>query len=146
MEQLLLAESTGTRVKFLPFWGHTPPADRTIGPHVFSQWFAHAFEHDGTRYGTAEHFMMAGKARLFGDDDALDRILAARIPAQARAIGASDGLPNGRILVLRMLNATDEFGYRKATVVNRLGRWDSSTRCGVSDHAPVFRWPERAIC
>jgi predicted NAD-dependent protein-ADP-ribosyltransferase YbiA (DUF1768 family) len=67
MEQLLLAESTGTRVKFLPFWGHTPPADGTIGPHVFSQWFAHTFEHDGIRYQTAEHFMMAGKARLFGD-------------------------------------------------------------------------------
>jgi ribA/ribD-fused uncharacterized protein len=87
IEQLLRAESTGQRLKFLPFWGHKPPADGTIGPHVFSQWFAHAFEHDGTRYGTAEHFMMAGKARLFGDDDALGRILTARTPAQAKVIG-----------------------------------------------------------
>ena len=31
--------------------------------------------------------MMAGKARLFADDDALNRILAARTPAQAKAIG-----------------------------------------------------------
>lgn len=87
IEQLLRAESTGARLKFLPFWGHKPPVDGAIGPHVFSQWFANAFEHDGTRYATAEHFMMAGKARLFADDDALNRILAARTPAQAKAIG-----------------------------------------------------------
>lgn len=87
LEQLLTAERTGTRLKFLPFWGHTPPADRSMGPHVFSQWFPQVFEHEGIRYSTAEHFMMAGKARLFDDSDALDAILNSASPGQAKAIG-----------------------------------------------------------
>jgi ribA/ribD-fused uncharacterized protein len=87
MNQLLLAEATRKRLKYLPFWGHTPPSNGAIGPHVFSQWYAHAFEHDGVRYRTAEHFMMAGKARLFEDPEALDRILNAKTPGEAKKIG-----------------------------------------------------------
>lgn len=48
-----------------------------------------AFEHDGVRYETAEHFMMAGKARLFRDDEMLAQILASRTPAEAKALGRS---------------------------------------------------------
>jgi ribA/ribD-fused uncharacterized protein len=39
------------------------------------------------RYASAEHYMMAAKARLFRDDDALAQILAAKSPAQAKALG-----------------------------------------------------------
>jgi ribA/ribD-fused uncharacterized protein len=39
------------------------------------------------RYATAEHYMMAAKARLFGDHEALEAILAAPSPAEAKAIG-----------------------------------------------------------
>lgn len=87
MEQLLSAEATGKRIKYLPFWGHTAPSNGAIGPHMFSQWYAHAFEHDGVRYRTAEHFMMAGKARLFEDLEALNRILNAKTPGEAKGIG-----------------------------------------------------------
>jgi ribA/ribD-fused uncharacterized protein len=38
-------------------------------------------------YATAEHFMMASKARLFGDDESLRAILAADSPADAKALG-----------------------------------------------------------
>ena len=37
MEQLLAAEAARERVKYLPFWGHTPPPDGRIGAHVLSQ-------------------------------------------------------------------------------------------------------------
>ena len=89
LEQLLAAEAKGKRLKFLPFWGHTAPSDGSIGPHVFSQWFGVAFEHDGVRYPTAEHFMMAEKARLFGDDEHLGMILEAGSPGQAKRFGRS---------------------------------------------------------
>lgn len=46
-----------------------------------------AFEIDGIRYPSAEHYMMAEKARLFGDDDALRRILVAASPGAAKALG-----------------------------------------------------------
>jgi ribA/ribD-fused uncharacterized protein len=38
-------------------------------------------------YPTAEHFMMAGKARLFGDAEAVAQILAAPGPDKVKAIG-----------------------------------------------------------
>ena len=87
MEALLAAEADGQRLKFLAFWGHTAPPDGRVGPHVLSQWFPCPFVHDGQLYRTAEHFMMAGKARLFGDEAQLDAILAATSPAQAKELG-----------------------------------------------------------
>lgn len=87
MEELLAAEAAGERLKFLAFWGHTPPPDGAIGAHVLSQWFPHAFVHEGIRYPTAEHFMMAAKARLFGDDERLAMILDAATPGEAKRHG-----------------------------------------------------------
>ena len=69
------AERAGRRLKFLFFWGHTSRAGSGVGPHVLSQWYEHAFVVDGVEYRSAEHFMMAEKARLFGDDETLDAIL-----------------------------------------------------------------------
>jgi ribA/ribD-fused uncharacterized protein len=39
------------------------------------------------RYVAAEHFMMAEKARLFGDDETLERILEAEHPGGAKQLG-----------------------------------------------------------
>lgn len=75
------------KVRYLFFWGHTPPASGEVGRHVLSQWFPSPFELDGHRYPTAEHWMMAAKARLFGDEEAAARILTAGSPARAKALG-----------------------------------------------------------
>lgn len=85
--ELVQAVNAGVRPKFLMFWGHTPKHGQDVGPWVFSQWFHAPFEHDGSRYPTAEHWMMASKARLFGDDEALEAILTAGSPAQAKQLG-----------------------------------------------------------
>ena len=42
---------------------------------------------NGVTYVTAEQFMMASKARLFGDGEALERILAEASPAAQKALG-----------------------------------------------------------
>jgi ribA/ribD-fused uncharacterized protein len=42
---------------------------------------------DGIAYATAEHWMMAGKARLFGDEEAAARVVAARSPGEAKKLG-----------------------------------------------------------
>jgi ribA/ribD-fused uncharacterized protein len=44
---------------------------------------------DGVTYPTAEHWMMARKARLFGDDQALAVVLATEDPKAAKAAGRS---------------------------------------------------------
>ncbi len=69
------------------FWGHRPSNDGTITKTCFSQWFEAAFDVDGQHYLTAEHFMMAEKAGLFADGDALNKILAAASPGAAKAAG-----------------------------------------------------------
>lgn len=85
---LIEAAQAGARLKYVFFWSHNRrrPSDAP-GAEQFSQWAETPFEVDGVRYATAEHFMMAEKARLFGDETALRRILAAASPGAAKAIG-----------------------------------------------------------
>jgi ribA/ribD-fused uncharacterized protein len=77
----------GGKVRFLLFWGHTPKRSDAVDASCLSQWFPCPFEVDGVVYPTAEHFMMAGKARLFRDERAVARVVAARSPADAKAVG-----------------------------------------------------------
>ncbi|MFJ1756902.1 NADAR family protein [Kitasatospora sp. NPDC088134] len=86
-EQLVAAIESGARPKYLHFWGHRPQRDGQTGAGALSQWWPSPFEVDGVRYSTAEHWMMAGKARLFGDEEIVPRILAARTPAEAKKLG-----------------------------------------------------------
>ncbi|KUL36126.1 hypothetical protein ADL22_25460 [Streptomyces sp. NRRL F-4489] len=85
--ELIARTAAGERVKFVHFWGHRPPRGGGLGPSCFSQWWPSPFTAGGVRYATAEHWMMAGKARLFGDAEAERRVLAARHPGEAKEAG-----------------------------------------------------------
>lgn len=74
-------------LSFRFFWGHRPQAGGGVGASCLSQWYASPFTVDGKRYATAEHFMMAGKARLFGDNAAAEAILATPEPGRVKALG-----------------------------------------------------------
>ncbi|MGN0650661.1 MAG: NADAR family protein [Oscillospiraceae bacterium] len=71
---------------FLLFWGHN---QRSNSPDksCLSQWFDCRFTADGREYNTAEQYMMAHKAMLFGDDEVLDEILRADNPALYKKLG-----------------------------------------------------------
>jgi len=71
-------EDRATGERFVFFWGHASP---------FSQWHAATFELGGIWCPTAEHWMMAAKAMLFGDRDALGDIVATAHPGTAKRIG-----------------------------------------------------------
>lgn len=86
-DELATLVACGARPKYLLFWGHQPERDGSVGSGSLSQWWSAPFTVDGTRYPTAEHWMMAGKARLFGDEAIVPRILAARSPAEAKKLG-----------------------------------------------------------
>ena len=77
----------GEQIEYLFFWSHRPNPDRNIDKTCFSQWFDASFELNGIRYQTAEHYMMAEKARLFDDRIILAEILAAKHPRQAQILG-----------------------------------------------------------
>lgn len=87
VDALRACVAAGERFAYLCFWGHRPRADGAPSASCFSQWFASPFTVDGVRYATAEHWMMAGKARLFDDDVALAKVLANDDPAAAKAAG-----------------------------------------------------------
>ncbi|MEV5354267.1 NADAR family protein [Streptomyces sp. NPDC086081] len=86
-EALIRAVRAGARVRYLHFWGHRPRPDGRIGPSCLSQWWPSPFTVDGVAYATAEHWMMAGKARLFEDAAAERAVLAAGHPAEAKKAG-----------------------------------------------------------
>lgn len=73
--------------KFLFFWGHRPSKDGSITASCFSQWWEGEFSVDGVLYSSAEHWMMAKKAELFEDLEALQKILKASSPGEAKSIG-----------------------------------------------------------
>ncbi|MFC8508225.1 NADAR family protein [Streptomyces sp. NPDC057411] len=87
LEGLIEQVRRGERVKWLHFWGHRPRPDGELSASCLSQWWPSPFVVDGVRYATAEHWMMAAKARLFGDPEAEAAALAAPTPAQAKNAG-----------------------------------------------------------
>lgn len=87
-DELVQAMQKGLNPKWGFFWGHTPSKDGSITKACFSQWWAgHPFVVEGITYRTAEHYMMAEKARLFGDAGMREKILAAPSPAVAKKLG-----------------------------------------------------------
>jgi ribA/ribD-fused uncharacterized protein len=87
LDSLLTAVRRGQRPKYLMFWSHQSKSQGTVGRECLSQWWPAAFMVDGERYGSAEHFMMAEKARVFGDEEMRRRILDARNPGAAKRFG-----------------------------------------------------------
>lgn len=68
------------------FWGHTPNPKK-ITTACLSQWYDCYFEEKGVLYHTTEQYMMVGKARLFGDDEVLNEIMAAYNPFDYKKLG-----------------------------------------------------------
>lgn len=84
---LLAALRDGARGTFVYFWGHQRADDGRLTASCLSQWYPAPFTVAGARYATAEHWMMAAKARLFGDAEALASILSTEDPRRAKALG-----------------------------------------------------------
>ena len=68
------------------FWGHhVKPGKMTKA--CFSQWFPADFVVDDVAYNCTEQYMMAEKARVFGDDDIRQKMLASNDPKEIKALG-----------------------------------------------------------
>ena len=87
IEDLKKAYNKGEKLRFLFFWGHTPPADGHINESCLSQWWKCPFSIDGITYSCAEQYMMAEKARMFGDEEMLSMIMKASHPKEMKAYG-----------------------------------------------------------
>lgn len=77
----------GNRLKFLFFWGHQPLKDGSIGSSCFSQWWLSNFKENHREYCCAEQYMMAEKARMFGDSEIENKIMQSKSPGEIKALG-----------------------------------------------------------
>ncbi len=77
--------SSGKQHSYSFFWGHKifSPITETC----FSQWYPAPFVHENLSYPTAEHWMMACKARTFGDEEILQQLFKTDSPAEAKKLG-----------------------------------------------------------
>jgi ribA/ribD-fused uncharacterized protein len=82
LADVVRAEATGSRPKFVFFW-----KEPVLAPGCLSQWWPAPFVVDGVTYRTAEHWMMAEKARLFADAATLEQVVQAPTPAAAKSLG-----------------------------------------------------------
>ncbi|WP_109440418.1 NADAR family protein [Acinetobacter haemolyticus] len=87
LTDLVQATQQGQVFKYLFFWGHIPKQSHVVDKSCLSQWFDAAFNVEGILYPTAEHYMMAQKAKLFGDHEIFEKILNVRHPNEAKQLG-----------------------------------------------------------
>lgn len=84
---LLKEAAKKDRIEYVFFWGYKPEEDGTITKNCLSQWWEASFEVDGITYKSAEHWLKVEKARLFNDDEMVERILKSSSPAKAEKLG-----------------------------------------------------------
>jgi ribA/ribD-fused uncharacterized protein len=97
LNELIAYISEGKQAEYLLFWGHSPAHADAVCKSCLSQWFDSPFVVDGVEYKTAEHYMMAQKATLFGDHISCQRIIASQEPSEAKKMGREIGNFNNDI-------------------------------------------------
>lgn len=85
-EELQDYVNRGNKVKYLFFWGHQSAGGK-VSKSCLSQWYGAPYQCDGLSFMTAEHHMMYQKAMLFGDHNVATKLLAAKNPGEAKALG-----------------------------------------------------------
>lgn len=79
--------TSGETIKYIFFWGHLNKDNAEVGNFIFSQWFHAPFTLDNIEYKTSEHWMMANKAKLFGDNETFEKIIRVDKPGEAKELG-----------------------------------------------------------
>ncbi len=69
--------------QYIYFWGHQGRNMKTC----LSQWYNSPFIVDGNTFATAEHWMMAEKAKMFSDDKSFYKIIQSSDPREVKALG-----------------------------------------------------------
>jgi len=85
-DELVALIDGGEKPKYIFFWGHQEKGQQ-VTKSCFSQWYEAKFHEGEHEFLTAEHYMMYQKAKLFGDDKACEKVLAAVTPGEAKAVG-----------------------------------------------------------
>lgn len=88
IKDLCKAYKEGKKLKYIFFWSHRPKRMGIIDQSCFSQWWKSSFTVENIKYQSAEHWMMAEKAKLFNDEKMFKKIINASSPAFAKKLGS----------------------------------------------------------
>lgn len=89
VHDIVQACRNGEKMDFLFFWGHQPSKTGEITKSCLSQWWMDDFIDtvDGNKYCCAEQFMMAQKAKMFGDFETEKAIMKSKNPKEIKSLG-----------------------------------------------------------
>jgi ribA/ribD-fused uncharacterized protein len=116
------------RLKFVFFWGHQPAKDGSITKSCFSQWWKDGFTVNNEVYKTAEHWMMAEKARIFNDEVMRKEILAVHHPHDAKKLGRNVKNFDPKTWDKHKFNSVVEGNYHKFSQHQELREFLLSTK------------------
>jgi len=85
-DYLIREKPMWTKDDFVFFWGHEDRGNG-LSKACLSQWWPCWFEVDGRYYNCAEQFMMAEKARLFGDEETRALMMEEHGPMAIKKLG-----------------------------------------------------------
>lgn len=86
LDDLLQMNVSWQKTDFLFFWGHANRTEK-LAKSSLSQWYPASFIVDGAYYNCAEQYMMAEKARLFGDEAVRSQIFSEYHPMAIKKLG-----------------------------------------------------------
>lgn len=69
------------------FWKPHPKQRGQIDESCCCQWWLEDFVYDGVNFRSAEHAMMYGKAKMFGDQNIMRQVLAEPEPREVKNLG-----------------------------------------------------------
>lgn len=87
IEQIREAFLNGKELEYTLFWKPQPSSDESVTESCFSQWWKADFLAVVDTYCCMEQFMMANKAKLFGDEEIREQIMQCSDPKQIMALG-----------------------------------------------------------
>lgn len=85
-QQLIDYMAWGNPIEFILFGGEGL-AQQDVERRCFSQWYPASFEVNGNRFINSAHCVMAGKAKLFGDEESYQSLLAAGSDDEIQSLG-----------------------------------------------------------
>lgn len=86
VDTIIEERKTGLERPVICFWGHRNKG-RSVGKECFSQWYKADFRVNHLRYCCMEQYMMAEKARIFGDEEIAKQIMDETMQDKIKGLG-----------------------------------------------------------
>ena len=128
LQWLIDSFEKGKKLEYLFFWSHHVSGGGEITQSCFSQFWPSPFTVDGYIYNTAEHWMMAQKAFLFGDGESFQKIISAETPEKAKAMGRQVQPFNEEIWTLKRMGIVIRGNLHKFTQNKNLRQFLINTK------------------